>query len=115
MLALLLIMSIISFVILVKMIQMWIRYKITHGLYILFTVLIGLLFVACAYGTVFLIGGNSPHTRSYSSYSSYTNTCSSCGRSFSAGDSDGNYKNIASTGMCNNCYKNFKTQKSWGY
>lgn len=37
-------------------------------------------------------------------------TCKSCGRTFQAGDSGGNYKNIARTGMCNNCYGNFQ----WG-
>lgn len=46
-------------------------------------------------------GGHS-HT------SSYTSECRSCGRTFKAGDSAGNYKNIARTGMCNNCYNNFK-------
>ena len=35
-------------------------------------------------------------------------TCKSCGRTFEAGDSAGNYKNIARTGMCNNCYSNYK-------
>ena len=37
-----------------------------------------------------------------------TSTCKSCGRTFEAGDSDGNYKNIARSGMCNNCYDNYK-------
>ncbi len=44
------------------------------------------------------------------SYHVDTATCKSCGRTFEAGDSAGNYKNIAQTGMCNNCYDNFK----WG-
>jgi hypothetical protein len=39
-----------------------------------------------------------------------TNTCKSCGRTYEAGDSGGNYMNIARTGMCKNCYNNFK----WG-
>lgn len=37
------------------------------------------------------------------------NTCKSCGRSFQAGDSAGNFRKIASSGMCNNCYNNFKS------
>ena len=37
-----------------------------------------------------------------------TATCQSCGRTFSAGDIGGNYINIAKTGFCNNCYKNYK-------
>lgn len=37
-----------------------------------------------------------------------TNTCESCGRSWEAGDSGGNFMSIANTGMCVNCYENFK-------
>ena len=47
-----------------------------------------------------------------SSGSSRSATCKSCGRSFQAGDSAGNFMNIARTGMCNNCYNNFKTAQS---
>ena len=36
------------------------------------------------------------------------NVCGSCGRSYSAGDIGGNYMSIARTGMCKNCYNNFK-------
>ena len=35
------------------------------------------------------------------------NTCQVCGRSWSAGDSGGNYMSIARTHMCVNCYNNF--------
>ncbi len=48
-------------------------------------------------------GGGSSSSRS-------TATCKSCGRVYEAGDSGGNFKNIARTGMCKNCYENFK----WG-
>ena len=41
--------------------------------------------------------------------SSKTNTCKSCGRTFEAGDSAGNFMNIARSGMCNNCYNNYKS------
>lgn len=37
--------------------------------------------------------------------------CGSCGRSFNSGDIGGNYKSIAKTGMCKNCYNNFKSLK----
>jgi len=40
--------------------------------------------------------------------SSKTNTCKICGRSYAAGDSGGNFMNIAKTGMCKNCYNNYK-------
>ena len=39
-----------------------------------------------------------------------TAKCKSCGRTFQAGDNGGNYMSIARTGMCKNCYENFK----WG-
>ena len=52
-------------------------------------------------------GGSSSRTK--------TATCKSCGRTYEAGDSDGNFMNIARTGMCNNCYNNFKwAQKALG-
>ena len=35
--------------------------------------------------------------------------CKSCGRKFEAGDTAENYMNIARTGMCNNCYNNYKS------
>ena len=38
-------------------------------------------------------------------------TCKSCGRSWNAGDSNGNYRNIAQTGMCNNCENNYHDMK----
>ena len=40
-----------------------------------------------------------------------TATCKSCGRTFQAGDDAGNYRNIARTHMCNNCYNNYKWAK----
>ena len=40
--------------------------------------------------------------------STRTATCKSCGRTFDTGSS--NARSIARTGMCNNCYSNFK----WG-
>ena len=49
---------------------------------------------------------------STSSSSSSKATCGSCGRSYSAGDSGGNYRSIAWTGMCKNCYNNFKWAQS---
>ena len=39
-------------------------------------------------------------------------TCGSCGRTYAPGDSGGNYMSIARTGMCNNCYGNFKWAQS---
>ena len=55
---------------------------------------------------IFLASNNSGS--SSSKYS--TNTCKSCGRTYEAGDSGGNFMSIARTGMCKNCYENFK----WG-
>ena len=37
-----------------------------------------------------------------------TAKCKSCGRTYEAGDSRGNYNKIKMTNMCNNCYSNFK-------
>ena len=48
-------------------------------------------------------GGGSCVGKSHS-----TNTCEACGRSWEAGDSGGNYMNITRTGMCKNCYNNYK-------
>ena len=42
-------------------------------------------------------GGGSPKT----------NTCKSCSRTYEAGDSAGNFKSIAKSGMCNRCLKNY--------
>lgn len=47
------------------------------------------------------------------SHSPDTNKCKSCGRTFQAGDSAGNYMNIARTGMCNNCYNNYQWGKEY--
>lgn len=56
----------------------------------------------------------------YYTFANYTSSksdddgkCKSCGRSFKAGDSAGNYMNIARTGMCNNCYRNYKSLESF--
>ena len=40
---------------------------------------------------------------------SNSNTCKSCHRTYEAGDSAGNYKSIAKSGMCNKCLKNYYT------
>ena len=42
-----------------------------------------------------------------SSYKPKSSECKSCHRTFYAGDSAGNFMNIARTGMCNKCYENF--------
>lgn len=39
--------------------------------------------------------------------------CKSCGRQFEAGDSGGNYMNIAKTGMCKNCYNNYNSMSEF--
>ena len=41
-----------------------------------------------------------------------TNTCKVCGRSWSAGDSGGNYMSIARSGMCVNCHNNYEYGQS---
>ncbi len=41
------------------------------------------------------------------------NTCSYCKKSWTAGDSGGNYKNISKTGMCNNCEDNYQDMKQF--
>ena len=33
--------------------------------------------------------------------------CNTCGHVYEAGDNGGNYMNIARTGMCKSCYKDF--------
>lgn len=33
-----------------------------------------------------------------------TNTCRYCGKTYKAGDSNGNYLNIAKSNLCNSCY-----------
>ena len=45
---------------------------------------------------------------SYNSGSA-SSVCKVCGRSFEAGDSAGNFRNIARTGFCKNCYNNYKS------
>ena len=42
-----------------------------------------------------------------------TNECKSCGRSYPAGDDAGNFMNIAKTGMCKNCYNNYKSMSQF--
>ena len=55
-------------------------------------------------------GGGSGGTSSGSK-----NTCGVCGRSWSAGDSGGNFMSIARTHMCVNCYNNYQySQKMLG-
>lgn len=61
-----------------------------------------ILVVAICLSMVACTGGSS-------SGSSKTRTCKSCGRSFTVGDSAGNSMSIAKSGMCNNCYRNFKS------
>lgn len=46
------------------------------------------------------------------SHSSDKATCGSCGRSYEAGDSGGNYMSIAKTHMCKKCYNNYKTMQA---
>ncbi len=44
------------------------------------------------------------------------NECGSCGRKYYAGDAGGNYRKIASSGMCKSCYNNYKsTQEALDY
>lgn len=69
---------------------------------ILRAIIIVTLIVAVISGIA--VGGNSGGGSSSGS----TNTCGSCHRSWSAGDSGGNYMSIARTNMCKNCYNNFK-------
>lgn len=42
-----------------------------------------------------------------------SNTCPSCGRIYSAGDSGGNFLNIAGSGLCNNCESNYHSMKQF--
>lgn len=64
----------------------------------------GLIVIICVllFIIVFIVSGASGGS------SSSTNKCKSCGRVFEAGDSAGNYRCIARTGMCNNCYNNYQ-------
>lgn len=39
--------------------------------------------------------------------------CKSCGRWFRAGDDEGNFMKVAKSGMCNNCYGNYKDMKQF--
>lgn len=43
---------------------------------------------------------------------SSTAKCRSCGRTFKAGDAAGNYRSIARTNMCKNCYSNYQWAQS---
>lgn len=70
-------------------------------------------YIVAAVLLVFVLSGISIGFNSGSSSSSRTNTCSSCNRSWPAGDSGGNFMNIARTGMCNNCYDNFNSLKQF--
>ncbi|MCM1022519.1 MAG: hypothetical protein NC395_00485 [Prevotella sp.] len=54
----------------------------------------------------FIILSIIPNTPTNSGGSGNSITCGSCGRSFSSTSSNG--KSIKSTGMCSNCYGNFK-------
>lgn len=56
---------------------------------------------------IYVISGAITGTIGGGGGSSSSNTCRSCGRSFQAGDSGGNFLNIAGSGMCNNCESNF--------
>ena len=68
----------------------------------------GLIIIICILLLIigFVISGASGG--SSSGGSSSKNTCSVCGRVFEAGDSAGNYKSIARTHMCVNCYNNYQ-------
>ncbi len=81
-----------------------------HGIiFIVIAVATGILFNAMANGV------RRTEAIAPSSYSTKKNTseakCKSCGRTYKPGDTDGNFMNIARTGMCNNCYENFKWAK----
>lgn len=68
--------------------------------------MIGLILAVILFAAVAIssCGGGSGSGSSHHS----TNTCKSCGRTYEAGDSGGNFMSIARTGMCKNCYNNFK-------
>ena len=63
--------------------------------------------IACIVFVVYQ--SSATEMRNLPSSSGGQNICKSCERSFPAGDAGGNYKNIAKTGMCKNCYKNYKS------
>ena len=44
---------------------------------------------------------------SFSHGSGSTLKCNTCGHTYEAGDSGGNYTSIAKTGMCKSCYRDF--------
>lgn len=71
----------------------------------------GLIALAVLVMIIYLISGSATGTLGGGGYDSYSkppaNTCKSCGRSWQAGDSGGNFMNIAKTGMCNNCENNY--------
>jgi hypothetical protein len=66
-----------------------------------------IIVISVMLGTASCSGGGSGSSGSHS-HSTSTNTCTSCGRSWEAGDSGGNFMSIARTSMCKNCYNNFK-------
>lgn len=47
------------------------------------------------------------------SRSSKKATCGSCGRTYEAGDSGGNFMSIAQTHMCKKCARNYETMRDW--
>ena len=71
-----------------------------------------LMAIACVV-LVVAVGAGMATGSSSSSGSGSKNTCGYCGRSWSAGDSGGNYMNIARTGMCNNCENNYHSLKDF--
>lgn len=65
------------------------------------------------YGTYYRSGyggytSYETESSSGSSSGSHSKTCKFCHREFEAGDDGGNFMNIAKTGMCKNCYNNYK-------
>ena len=101
------------FIILYYSIGVRIEKKIGRGGTIAIVAIISVILGFVAYNGLFkLFGVDSSIGSSGSSGGGYgsgnTRVCKVCGRSFESGD--GNYKNIARTGMCNNCYSNYQ----WG-
>ena len=79
-------------------------WDVSGGVSVIISLILGFI---CAYGLIAWFGLASSDT---GSGRTDTAVCKSCGRSFEAGDDDGNFMNIARTGMCNNCYNNYQ----WG-
>ena len=69
--------------------------------------LIVLILVMC----LALTGCSSSSSGGSSSGTGKKNTCGYCGKSYSAGDSGGNYMNIARTRLCNSCYALYKSRQ----